>query len=46
MYHSTRAVALGSAQLVTEVSIRNLPEAKWRSDHEADNLTAICEMIL
>jgi hypothetical protein len=34
-------MALGSTQILTEMSTRNLPEGKW-----ADNLTAICEPII
>jgi hypothetical protein len=35
--------ALGSTQLLTEMSTRNLPGGKGRLALEADNLTAICE---
>jgi hypothetical protein len=45
---SSRTVALGSTQPLTEMSTRNLPgEAvggKGRPAHKADNLTAICEL--
>jgi hypothetical protein len=39
-------MALGSTQLLTEMSIRNLPGGgggKRRPGRKADNLTAICE---
>jgi hypothetical protein len=39
-------MALGSAQLVTEMSTRNLPADKERPARKAENLTAICEPIL
>jgi hypothetical protein len=35
-----------STQPLTEMSTRNLPGGKWRSAHKADNLTAICELIM
>jgi hypothetical protein len=38
-------MALGSAQALTEMSIRNLPGGKGRPASKADNLTAICEPI-
>jgi hypothetical protein len=40
---SSRTVALGSTQHLTEMSIRNLPGGKGRPAGKADNLTAICE---
>jgi hypothetical protein len=40
---SRRIMALGSTQLLTEMSTRNLPGGKGRLAHKADNLTAICE---
>jgi hypothetical protein len=40
---SSRNMALGSTQPLTEMSTRNLPRGKVRSAREADNLTAICE---
>jgi hypothetical protein len=43
---SSRTMALGSTQSLTEMSIRNLPGGKGRSLHKADNLTAICEPII
>jgi hypothetical protein len=39
----SRTMALGSTQLLTEMSTRNLPEGKGRPARKADNLTAICE---
>jgi hypothetical protein len=38
---SSRIMALGSTQLVTEMSTRNLPGGKKRPARRADNLTAI-----
>jgi hypothetical protein len=43
---SSRTMALGSTQPLTEMSIRNLPGGKGRPAHRADNLTAICEPIV
>jgi hypothetical protein len=43
---SSRAVALGSTQPVTELSTRNLPGGKGRPASKGDNLTAICELIV
>jgi hypothetical protein len=40
---SSRTVALGSTQPLTEMSTRNLPGSKGRPARKADNLTAICE---
>jgi hypothetical protein len=42
---SSRTVALGSTQPLTEMSTRNLPGGKGRAVLEAD-LTAICESIV
>jgi hypothetical protein len=42
---SSRAMALGLTQPLTELSTRNLPGAKGKLAHKADNLTAICEPI-
>jgi hypothetical protein len=39
-------MALGSAQPLTEMSTRNLPEGKGRPARKADNLTTICEPIV
>jgi glycosylphosphatidylinositol transamidase (GPIT) subunit GPI8 len=36
-------MALESTQLLTEMSTRNLPGAKRRLTHRADNITAIYE---
>jgi hypothetical protein len=40
---SSRAMALGSTQLLTEMSIRNLPGVRGR---KTDNFTTICEPIV
>jgi hypothetical protein len=40
---SSRTMALGSTQPLTEISIRKLPGGKKRPARRADNLTAICE---
>jgi hypothetical protein len=39
-------MALGSTQLLTEISTRNLPGGKGRPARKADNLTANCEPIV
>jgi hypothetical protein len=39
-------MALELTQSLTEISTRNLPEAKWRPELKADSLTAICEPII
>jgi hypothetical protein len=43
---SSRPVALGSTQPLTEMSTRNFPGGKGRPARKADNLTAICEPIV
>jgi hypothetical protein len=43
---SSRNMALGSTQSLTEMSTRNLPGGKRRPARKADNLTAICEPIV
>jgi hypothetical protein len=43
---STRIIALGSTQSLTEMSTRNLPGGKGLPTSKADNLTAICEPIV
>jgi hypothetical protein len=43
---SSGAMVLGSTQLLTEMSTRNLPKGKGRTARKADNLTAICETII
>jgi hypothetical protein len=43
---SSCTMALGSTQPVTEMSTRNLPGGKERTGHKADNLTAVCELIV
>jgi hypothetical protein len=40
---SSRIMALGSTQPLTEISTRNIPGGKAR---KADNFTAICEPIV
>jgi hypothetical protein len=40
---ASRTMALGSTQLLTEMSTRNLPGDKGRPAHKADNLTATYE---
>jgi hypothetical protein len=40
---STCTMALGSTQLLTETSTRNIPGGKKRPAHRTDNLAAICE---
>jgi hypothetical protein len=40
---SSRTMALGLTQPLTEMSTRNLPGGKGRLARKADNLTAICE---
>jgi hypothetical protein len=39
-------MALGSTQPLTEMSIKNLPGSKGRLASKADNLTAVCELII
>jgi hypothetical protein len=39
-------MALGSIQPLTEMSARNLPGGEGWLVREADNLTAICELIV
>jgi hypothetical protein len=43
---SSRTMALGSTQPLTEISTRNVPGSKGQTALKADNLTAICESIL
>jgi hypothetical protein len=43
---SSRTMALGSTQPVTETRTRNLPGGEERPALKADNLTAICEPII
>jgi hypothetical protein len=40
---SSRAIALGSTQSLTEMSTKNLPGGKGRTAHKAENLIVICE---
>jgi hypothetical protein len=39
-------MALGLTQPLTEMSTRNLPGSKGHLAHKADNLTAICDLIV
>jgi hypothetical protein len=39
---SSRTMALGSTQPLTEMSTRNISAGKGRPARKADNLTAIC----
>jgi hypothetical protein len=43
---SSRTMALGSTQPLTEMSTRNLPGGKGQPVRKADNITAICEPIV
>jgi hypothetical protein len=43
---SSRTMALGSTQLLKEMSTRNLPGGKGWLARKADNLTTICEPIV
>jgi hypothetical protein len=43
---SRRTMTLGSTQLLTEMSTRNVPRGKVRPARGVDNLTAICELIV
>jgi hypothetical protein len=42
---SSRIMALGSTQSLTEMSTTNLPVGQGRLARKADDLTAICEPI-
>jgi hypothetical protein len=43
---SSRTMAPGSTQPLTEMSTRNLPEGKGLPARKADNFTTICEPIV
>jgi hypothetical protein len=43
---SSRTMALGSTQPLTEMTTRNLPGGKGWPAHKAENLTAICELVV
>jgi hypothetical protein len=43
---SSRTMALGSTQPLTEMSTRNLPGGNGRPEQKADNLTATCDPIV
>jgi hypothetical protein len=40
---TSRTMALGSTQPLTEITTRNLPECKKRTTRKAKNLTATCK---
>jgi hypothetical protein len=44
--HTSRTMALGSTQSVTEMSTRNLPGSKGWPARKADKFTAISEQIV
>jgi hypothetical protein len=44
--HSSRTMALGSSQPLTEMDTRNLPGGKGRPEHKDYNLTVNCEPIV
>jgi hypothetical protein len=44
--HSSRTMALGSTQPLTEMNTRNVPEGKKRPARRAGNLAVICEPIV
>jgi hypothetical protein len=41
---SSRTIALGSTEPITEMSTSHIPGGKWRPACKDDNLTAICEV--
>jgi hypothetical protein len=43
---SSLTMDLGSTQRLTEMSTRNLPGGEGRPAHKADNLSAICDLIV
>jgi hypothetical protein len=43
---SSRIMAFGLTQPLTEINIRNLPGDKGQLAHEADNITAISELFV
>jgi hypothetical protein len=43
---SSRTMALGSTQPLTEMNTRNIPGGKGQPVHKANNLTAVCELIV
>jgi hypothetical protein len=43
---SSRTMALGSTQSLTEMSTKNIVGGEGRPERKADNLTAICEPIV
>jgi hypothetical protein len=46
MTSPSNTMALGLTQLLTEMSTRNLLGGKGRPAHKADELTAICKLIV
>jgi hypothetical protein len=46
LHPSSRTMALGSTQPLTEMSTRNRPGSKGRQARKADNLIAICGPIV
>jgi hypothetical protein len=46
LYTSSRTMALGSTQPLTEMSTSNLPRGNERPARKADNLTVMCEPIV
>jgi hypothetical protein len=43
---SSRTMAVGTTQSLTEMSTRNLPGGKGRSARKTDKFTDMCEMIV
>jgi hypothetical protein len=43
---SSRTMTLGLTEPLTEMSTRDLPEGKGRPERKADNLIAICDLIV
>jgi hypothetical protein len=43
---SSRNMAPGSTQPITEISTKNLSGGNGRPVHKAENLTAVCEQII
>jgi hypothetical protein len=46
LYPSSRVMALGFIEPLTEMSTRNLPGSKGRPEQKADNLIPIYELIV
>jgi hypothetical protein len=45
-FFSSRSMALGLTEPLTEISTRKIPGGKGRRVRKADNITAICEPIV